>query len=77
LLSVFMILTGFALCGEHSQYAIFAPFRSGVEFFYWTGGNSSDLHSWHRLGLWLIAACIVGHVYLGIRADILSDDPVI
>ncbi|MDJ4913384.1 Ni/Fe-hydrogenase, b-type cytochrome subunit, partial [Salmonella enterica] len=27
LLSVFMILTGFALFGEHSQYAIFAPFR--------------------------------------------------
>lgn len=32
LLSVFMILTGFALFGEHSQYAIFAPFRYVVEF---------------------------------------------
>ena len=26
LLSVFMILTGFALYSEHSQYAIFTPF---------------------------------------------------
>lgn len=77
LLSVFMILTGFALFGEHSQYAIFAPFRYVVEFFYWTGDNSIDIHSWHRLGMWLIAAFIVGHVYLAIREDIMSDDTVI
>ncbi|CSE64349.1 hydrogenase 1 maturation protease [Shigella sonnei] len=50
LMSVFMIITGFALYSEHSQYAIFAPFRYVVEFFYWTGGNSMDIHSWHRLG---------------------------
>ncbi len=51
LMSVFMIITGFALYSEHSQYAIFAPFRYVVEFFYWTGGNSMDIHSWHRLGM--------------------------
>ncbi|MGQ7035007.1 Ni/Fe-hydrogenase, b-type cytochrome subunit, partial [Escherichia coli] len=34
LMSVFMIITGFALYSEHSQYAIFAPFRYVVEFFY-------------------------------------------
>lgn len=45
LMSVFMIITGFALYSEHSQYAIFAPFRYVVEFFYWTGGNSMDIHS--------------------------------
>lgn len=27
-----MIITGFALYSEHSQYAIFAPFRYVVEF---------------------------------------------
>lgn len=32
LMSVFMIITGFALYSEHSQYAIFAPFRYVVEF---------------------------------------------
>ena len=77
LLSVFMILTGFALYSEHSQYAIFTPFRYVTEFFYWTGGNSLDIHSWHRLGMWLIAAFIVGHVYMAIREDIMSDDTVI
>ena len=39
LMSVFMIITGFALYSEHSQYAIFAPFRYVVEFFYWTGSS--------------------------------------
>jgi Ni/Fe-hydrogenase 1 B-type cytochrome subunit len=77
LLSVFMILTGFALYSEHSQYAIFTPFRYVTEFFYWTGGNSLDIHSWHRLGMWFIAAFIVGHVYMAIREDIMSDDTVI
>ena len=62
LMSVFMIITGFALYSEHSQYAIFAPFRYVVEFFYWTGGNSMDIHSWHRLGMWLIGAFVIGHV---------------
>ena len=77
LLSVLMILTGFALYSEHSQYAIFTPFRYVTEFFYWTGGNSLDIHSWHRLGMWFIAAFIVGHVYMAIREDIMSDDTVI
>lgn len=77
LLSVFMILTGFALYSEHSQYAIFTPFRYVTEFFYWTGGNSLDIHSWHRLGMWFIAAFIVGHVYMAIREDIMSDKAVI
>ncbi|EAT6372131.1 Ni/Fe-hydrogenase, b-type cytochrome subunit [Salmonella enterica] len=77
LLSVFMILTGFALYSEHSQYAIFTPFRYVTEFFYWTGGNSLDIYSWHRLGMWFIAAFIVGHVYMAIREDIMSDDTVI
>ncbi|EHL83054.1 Ni/Fe-hydrogenase, b-type cytochrome subunit [Citrobacter portucalensis] len=77
LLSVFMILTGFALYSEHSQYAIFTPFRYVTEFFYWTGGNSLDIHSWHRLGMWFIAAFIVGHVYMAIREDIMSDETVI
>ena len=62
-----MIITGFALYSEHSQYAIFAPFRYVVEFFYWTGGNSMDIHSWHRLGMWQIGALVIGHVHDGAR----------
>ena len=77
LMSVFMIITGFALYSEHSQYAIFAPFRYVVELFYWTGGNSMDIHSWHRLGMWLIGAFVIGHVYMALREDIMSDDTVI
>ncbi len=51
LMSVFIVVTGFAaLYSERGQYAIFAPFRYVVEFFYWTGGDSMDMRSWHRLG---------------------------
>ncbi|MEN1564933.1 cytochrome b/b6 domain-containing protein, partial [Pseudomonas aeruginosa] len=42
-----------------------------------TGGNSMDIHSWHRLGMWLIGAFVIGHVYMALREDIMSDDTVI
>ncbi|MCJ8701585.1 cytochrome b/b6 domain-containing protein, partial [Escherichia coli] len=34
-------------------------------------------HSWHRLGMWLIGAFVIGHVYMALREDIMSDDTVI
>ncbi|KAB7698986.1 Ni/Fe-hydrogenase, b-type cytochrome subunit [Plesiomonas shigelloides] len=77
LLSIYMALTGLALYSENTQYAIFKPFRAVVEFFYWTGGNSIDIHSWHRLGMWMICVFILGHVYLAIREDIMSNDTMI
>ncbi|VEB58603.1 Ni/Fe-hydrogenase 1 b-type cytochrome subunit [Salmonella enterica subsp. enterica] len=47
LLSVFMILTGFALFGEHSQYAhLCAVPAMWVEFFYWT---RRQLHRYSQL----------------------------
>lgn len=36
-----------------------------------------DIHSWHRLGMWLIGAFVIGHVYMALREDIMSDDTVI
>ena len=58
----FAILTGFGLLhSEHSQYAILPfPLCDGV--FLLTGGTL-DIHSWHRLGMWFIAAFIAGHAY--------------
>ncbi|STG54217.1 Ni/Fe-hydrogenase 1 b-type cytochrome subunit [Escherichia coli] len=63
-----MIITGFALYSEHSQYAILRRSVSGG-IFYWTGGNSMDIHSWHRLGMWLIGAFVIGHVYMALREE--------
>ncbi|TGD06121.1 Ni/Fe-hydrogenase, b-type cytochrome subunit, partial [Salmonella enterica subsp. enterica serovar Wilhelmsburg] len=42
-----------------------------------SGGNARDQHPGHRQGMWLSAASILGHVYLAIREDIMSDDTVI
>lgn len=77
LMSVFMIIIGFALYSEYSQYVIFASFRYVVEFFYWTGGNLMDIYSWYRLGMWLIGAFVIGYVYMALREDIMFDDTVI
>ncbi len=32
---------------------------------------------WQRLGMWLIGAFVIGHVYMALREDIMSDDTVI
>lgn len=77
LLSVLMILTGLAMYNETISLTILWPLTYVVEFFYWTGGNSLDIHSWHRLGMWLIFVFVIFHVYLAIREDIMSDDTMI
>lgn len=41
------------------------------------GWQLTDIHSWHRLGMWLIGAFVIGHVYMALREDIMSDDTVI
>jgi Ni/Fe-hydrogenase 1 B-type cytochrome subunit len=37
-----------------------------------TFGNSLDVHSWHRLGMWAILLFVMIHVYAAIREDIMS-----
>lgn len=70
LLSIFMLLTGFALYAEGKgmdswEYAVFGwviPFL----------GQSQDVHTWHRLGMWAIIVFVMLHVYIAIREDIMS-----
>jgi len=70
LLTVFMIATGFALYSEGMgigswQYAIF-----GWVFDIFP--NSQDLHTWHRVGMWVYVVFVIVHVYAAIREDIMS-----
>ncbi len=57
------------------RYFCAVPLCGGI--FLLDGGNSMDIHSWHRLGMWLIGAFVIGHVYMALREDIMSDDTVI
>lgn len=68
---IFMIFTGLALYGEGEgmdswQYQLFSSWI--IPLF----GQSQDVHTWHHLGLWVIAIFALIHVYAAVREDIMS-----
>lgn len=69
--AVYMILTGFALYGEGLGRGSWADLMFG-----WVidvlGGNSMQVHSWHRMGMWVTLIFVIVHVYAAIREDIMS-----
>lgn len=76
-LTLFMIATGFALYGEGTQDGSWAHtlFTSWVVPLF--GGNSQQVHSLHRLGMWLMLCFVVLHVYAAIREDIMGRQSII
>lgn len=67
-----MILTGFGMYVTSSDAALLRPFRLVLDLAYLTGGNSLDLHSWHRLGMLLLMSFIIIHLYMAIREEIMG-----
>jgi Ni/Fe-hydrogenase 1 B-type cytochrome subunit len=72
MLTLFMIVTGFALYGEGAQ----AGHWTHTLFTSWViplfGGNSQDVHTWHHLAAWAIVCFVILHVYAAIREDIMG-----
>ncbi|MGD9831945.1 MAG: Ni/Fe-hydrogenase, b-type cytochrome subunit [Piscinibacter sp.] len=70
-ISLFMIVTGFALYGEGTQPGSWAHtlFTSWVIPLF---GQSQDVHTWHHLGLWGMVIFVILHVYAAIREDIMG-----
>jgi Ni/Fe-hydrogenase 1 B-type cytochrome subunit len=68
---IFMIVTGFALYGEGTQYGSWANlmFSSWVIPLF---GQSQDVHTAHHFGMWVIVTFVIIHVYVAIREDIMS-----
>lgn len=68
---VFMTLTGFALYGQADPGGFWWNVATS-----WVipllGGNQA-VRLYHHLGLWLIVAFVVLHVYLAVRSDVLYD----
>lgn len=75
LLSIFMICSGFALYGEGQGMGSWQYVMFGWMFDIFT--NSMVLHSWHRLGMWVLVVFIIVHVYAAIREDIMSRQSII
>ena len=74
-LTVFMILTGFALYGEGAQMGSWQE-----RLFGWViplMGQSQDVHTWHHLGMWALVVFIILHVYAAIREDIMGRSSVV
>ena len=70
LFSIFMICTGFALYGEGLGAGSWAD-----RLFGWViplMGQSQDVHTWHRLGMWGMVVFVTLHVYAAIREDIMG-----
>jgi Ni/Fe-hydrogenase 1 B-type cytochrome subunit len=69
-LSSMMIVTGFALYSEGKGVGGWHD-----KLFGWVIpllGGSQSVHSWHHLGMWMIVAFIIFHVYAAIREELLS-----
>lgn len=75
LLALFMVVTGFALYGEGAQMGSWQERMFGwvIPLF----GQSQDVHTWHRLGMWGLVCFVIVHVYAAIREDIMGRSSVV
>ncbi len=68
--TLFMIFTGFALYGEGLGEGSWAD-----KMFGWVIpliGDSEAVHNWHALGMWVMIVFVIIHIYMAVRADIIS-----
>lgn len=75
LCAVFMVFTGFALYGEGLGMGSWAD-----RLFGWViplMGQSQDVHTFHRLGMWVIVTFVVVHIYAAVREDIMGRQSVV
>jgi Ni/Fe-hydrogenase 1 B-type cytochrome subunit len=70
LLGLFMIFTGFALYSEGLGQGSWAD-----RLFGWVIpllGGSESVHNLHDLGMWLMITFVIIHVYMAMRADVIT-----
>ncbi len=70
LMTFFMIFTGYALYGEGLGLDSWADALFG-----WVVpllGGSEAVHNWHAVGMWLLIMFAIIHMYMAVRADIIS-----
>ncbi len=75
LVGLFMIFTGFALYSEGLGIDSWAG-----KMFGWVIpllGQSQDVHTYHRLGMWLMILFAMIHIYMAFREDILSKQSIV
>ena len=75
MLSIFMIVTGFALYSEGAGAGSWQDVMFGwvIPLF----GQSQDVHTWHRMGMWAMIIFVILHVYAAIREDIMGRQSIV
>lgn len=75
MLSIFMIVTGFALYSEGAGAGSWQDSLFGwvIPLF----GQSQDVHTWHRMGMWAMVIFVMLHVYAAIREDIMGRQSIV
>ena len=68
--AIFMICTGFALYSQGTGAGSWADVMFGWVFV--IEPSSQTVHMWHLMGMWLMVAFAIVHVYMVIRADAVS-----
>lgn len=69
---VLMCLTGLGIYQSKTSSSFFHLFRFVQDFAYWTGGNVIDLVVWHRVGMVILVAFVIIHLYMVIREEIVG-----
>lgn len=70
LMTLFLIITGFALYGEGLGSGSWAD-----TWFGWITpmlGGSEATHNWHNMAMWIMITFVVIHIYMAVRADIVG-----
>jgi Ni/Fe-hydrogenase 1 B-type cytochrome subunit len=70
-----MICTGFALYGEGLGLGSWADTMFG-----WViplMGGSQSVRMWHLFGMWLMVMFVIVHIYMAIRAEIMSSQSIV
>jgi Ni/Fe-hydrogenase 1 B-type cytochrome subunit len=74
--AVWMILSGFALYGEGTgmgswQHTWFTSWLQPLV------GDSQQLHTYHRLGMWYLIIFSMAHMYMVVRQDVFTKETII
>lgn len=70
LMTIFMIVTGFALYGEGLGAGSWADTWFGWVIPMLGGGEAT--HNWHGMAMWIMFAFMFIHIYMAIRADMVG-----
>jgi len=74
--TVWMILSGLALYGEGAGMASW-QFRFFTSWLQPLIGDSQQLHTYHRLGMWYLIIFSLAHMYMVIRQDVFTKETII